>query len=721
MEKYAHKNDRMQLQTIKDHLEETAQLAEQNAVDLFKPIAHAIGLAHDIGKYADAFQDRINGAAVKFEHSACGAIEIRKQMGSNPFAPMMEFCIACHHTGLQDGGSGALEGTLSHRISPMREAEYTDQWDYSAYQDEISLEIPDFTKIQQLFRGLKNRSDYIELYAFFTRYLFSCLVDADFLGTERFCRPEVKRGLRADFQAASERLEEVLSKKPSDSMLQAARSRIQKQAFENAKDSAKLHILNMPTGSGKTLCSLKLALDEVLADKSKERIIYVIPYTGIIEQTAKEFQDIFGDVVEILQHHSNYSFEEEEETQTTMQKLRLACENWDAPFIITTAVQFFESVYHYRTAPLRKMHHMANAVIVFDEIHTLPVECLQSCLRAIGSIAAYLHSEAFFLSATMPDYTKLFEKYAPECSISHLIKDTSEFRYFKKAQYIMLGKCSFDTLVQKASEFRQSLIIVNTKKSARELYQMAIGNKYHLSALMTPVDREQTIIQIKADIQKGKQVTVVSTSLMEAGIDLDFEAVFRELNGLDSILQAGGRCNREGKRDSGEVFIFEKEDEMISKEIRINTAKKLLASHQEITSKECIEQYYNEIFFFREHQIEKNSIDQGKTEFSEIPFRTFAKNFKLIKDNAVGVVINQEEACNRLLERLNTGDRTVLRSLQRYTVSLKCSQWENCEFNTALGKGLLEDCGAGVFVLNNMHYYSRETGLDLTLDDDIIL
>ena len=373
MEKYAHKNDRMQLQTIKDHLEETAQLAEQNAVDLFKPIAHAIGLAHDIGKYADAFQDRINGAAVKFEHSACGAIEIRKQMGSNPFAPMMEFCIACHHTGLQDGGSGALEGTLSHRISPMREAEYTDQWDYSAYQDEISLEIPDFTKIQQLFRGLKNRSDYIELYAFFTRYLFSCLVDADFLGTERFCRPEVKRGLRADFQAASERLEEVLSKKPSDSMLQAARSRIQKQAFENAKDSAKLHILNMPTGSGKTLCSLKLALDEVLADKSKERIIYVIPYTGIIEQTAKEFQDIFGDVVEILQHHSNYSFEEEE-TQTTMQKLRLACENWDAPFIITTAVQFFESVYHYRTAPLRKMHHMANAVIVFDEIHTLPVE-----------------------------------------------------------------------------------------------------------------------------------------------------------------------------------------------------------------------------------------------------------------------------------------------------------------------------------------------------------
>lgn len=724
MEKYAHKNDKDEWQTIKQHLQETAQLAEQNAVPLFQPVAHAVGVAHDIGKYADAFQDRLNGGTAKYEHSACGAIEIRKLMGGNRFAPMMEFCIACHHTGLQDGGAGAVEGTLSYRISEQHEQEYTDRWDYSSYKDEIVLETPDFTKIQQCFRNLKSPNDFYELYAFFTRYLFSCLVDADFIGTEKFCKPEVKRGLSADFKEAGKRLDAVLAKKPSDSALQAARSRIQQQAFENAKDSAKIRILNMPTGSGKTLCSLRLALDRVLADKSKKRIIYVIPYTGIIEQTAKELNDIFDGVVEILEHHSNYTFEQQEdddETRDTIQKLKFAFENWDAPFVITTAVQFFESVCHYRTAALRKVHNMADAVIVFDEVHTLPVECLQPCLRAIGAITNYLNSEAFFLSATMPDYTKLFEKYMAECSISHLIQDTSDFQYFKKAQYINLGKCGFDTIVEKASGFRQCLIIVNTKKTARELYQMVSGNKYHLSTLMTPIDREKTIVQIKEDLLAEKQVTVVSTSLIEAGIDLDFEAVFRDLNGLDSILQAGGRCNREGKRDSGFVFIFEQENGGISKDIRINTTQKLLASHQEILSKECIEQYYNEIFFFREQQIEKNSIGAGINDFREIPFRTFAEHFKLIKENTVGVVVPQDETCIQFLSRLKQGDRKVLRSLQRYTVSLKCNQWADCEFNTALGNGLIEDCGAGVFVVNNMHCYSRETGLDIEFHEDVFL
>lgn len=722
MEKYAHKNDKDERQTIKEHLYKTAELAEKNAVALFKPVAHAIGLAHDIGKYADAFQDRLNGEERRFEHSACGAIEYRKLMKNDGFAPMIEYCIACHHTGLQDGGAGLMEGTMSYRISEGRDKEYVGNWDYSDYEKEIALETPDFTTIKSFFKSLKSTEDFVELYAFFTRYLFSCLVDADYIETETFCRPDVKRGLKADFQAAGDLLSGRLSQMPSDSALQAARSRIQEQAYENSREDAKISILNMPTGSGKTLCSLKLALDKVLADRSKERIIYVIPYTGIIEQTAKEFNDIFGNVVDILQHHSNYSFEQDgdSEDRTTMEKLKYASENWDAPMIITTAVQFFETLCHYRTASLRKMHNMANAVIVFDEIHTLPVECLQPCLRGIGYITKYLNSEAVFLSATMPDYTKLFEKYAPDCSILHLIKDTSDFDYFKKAEYVNLGYCDFEMIAEKAKDFKQSLIIVNSKKAAKELYQMVSGNKYHLSTLMTPVDREKTIERIKEDLHNAKQVTVVSTSLMEAGIDLDFEAVFRELNGLDSILQAGGRSNREGKRDKGYVFIFER-DNKGSKEIRVNTTKKLLATQEDICSKECIEQYYNQIFFFKEMQIEDNSIAKGVKRPGEIPFKTFARNFKLIKDCSVGVIMNQDAECNDLLERLNKGDRSVLRSLQRYTVSLKWNQWENCEFSTAFGKGIIDDCGVGVFVLNNMKYYNRETGLDIELNDDIVL
>lgn len=721
MEKYAHISDDDRKQTIKEHLYKTAELAEKNAVDVFKSAAHAVGLAHDIGKYADAFQERLNGGKGKFEHSSCGAIEYRKRMKNNRFAPMLEYCIACHHTGLQDGGAGLMEGTMSYRISEQREKEYVDKWDYSDFSDEISLEEPDFTQIINFFRNLKSPKEFIELYAFFTRYLFSCLVDADFIETETFCRPDVKRGLKADFQAAADLLSARLSQMPSDSALRAARSGIQKQACENAKESAKISILNMPTGSGKTLCSLKIALDKVLSDSRKERIIYVIPYMGIIEQTAKEFNDTFGDVMDVLQHHSNYAFEQDGdgESRTTMEKLKHASENWDAPMIITTAVQFFESVCHYRTSSLRKLHNMANAVIVFDEIHTLPVECLQPCLRGIGYITKYLNCEAIFLSATMPDYTRLFEKYAPECSVSVLIRDTSEFCYFKKVEYVSLGSCAYETIAEKAAGFKQSLIIVNSKKSARELYRLVSGNKYHLSTFMTPVDREKTIELIREDLKAEKPVTVVSTSLMEAGIDLDFEAVFRELNGLDSILQAGGRSNREGKRDKGFVFIFEK-DSHVSKEIRINTTKRLLTVHGDITTKECIEQYYNEIFYFNERQIEDNSIAQGIKDFSEIPFMTFAKNFKLIKDCSVGVVINQDADCNELLERLNKGDRSVLRGLQRYTVSLKYNQWENCEFNMALGKGIIEDCGMGVFVLNNMKYYDKETGLNLEFNDDVV-
>jgi len=345
MEKYAHKNDQDEKQTIKEHLYKTAELAEKNAVALFKSAAHAVGMAHDIGKYADAFQDRLNGGKHRFEHSACGAIEYRKLMKNDGFAPMLEYCIACHHTGLQDGGAGLMEGTMSYRISEGREKEYVGNWDYSDYKDEITLEVPDFTEIKKYFKSLKSSEDFVELYAFFTRYLFSCLVDADYIETETFCKPDVKRGLKADFQAAGDLLSERLSQMPSDSALQAARSRIQKQAYENSKEGSKISILNMPTGSGKTLCSLKLALDKILSDNSKERIIYVIPYTGIIEQTAREFNDIFGNVVDILQHHSNYSFEQDgdSEDQTTMEKLKYASENWDAPMIITTAVQFFET------------------------------------------------------------------------------------------------------------------------------------------------------------------------------------------------------------------------------------------------------------------------------------------------------------------------------------------------------------------------------------------
>lgn len=736
MIKLAHIAEDGREQPLSEHLRQTAELAEGNAVELFKPIAHAVGLAHDIGKYAEAFQARLHKSKKRFEHSACGAIEYRelfdnsKDIAEKMFAPMIEFCIACHHTGLQDGGSvkaadaAAQEGTMNSRITDRRKREeYTGDRDYSSYKDEITLEKPDFTKLMSFIDTKhfpENIENIIEMYAFFTRYLFSCLTDADFIDTERFCSPDKKRGFNSDFDSPRRRLADKLSGFTAETELQKARSRIQAQAFENANvQGAHISILNMPTGSGKTLCSLKLALDKVNSDKSKKRIIYVIPYTGIIEQTAREFEPIFKDCCHILQHHSNFSFEDASEDSSTADKLKQACENWDAPVIVTTAVQFFESVLHYRASALRKLHNMADSVIVFDEIHTLPVECLQPCLRAVGHITKYLNSEAIFLSATMPDYSELFKVYAPDCKITHLITDRADFGCFKKADFVNLGNVDFETIAARALEHRSSLIIVNTKKSAREIYGLINGNKYHLSTNMTPFDRGIVIEKIKRDLSEGKSITVVSTSLIEAGIDLDFETVFREINGLDSILQAGGRCNREGRRDGGTVFVFETEKSNPRNDMRINSAKHLLESFTDISVPECIERYYNEVFFFRSKEIKQNTIAAECKSPAEIPFRSFAEKFKLIKEETIGVIVPQNDDCRMLLSRLESGERGVIRSLQKYAVSLKC-RGENSEFERALKQGVITQNASGFFVVEREEYYDKDTGLDIDRAADII-
>ena len=546
MEYYAHTREDGERQTVKAHLIGVSKLAEDFSVDLLKPLAKKVSLYHDIGKYAINFQKRLDDDKVKFSHAACGAIEYKILADKNDcFAPLMEYCIAGHHTGLMDGGTGAdnsdsptLNGTLK------RADEYTGDSDYSAYATEIefaTLTQEEITPPLNELRSAKDPTELIERYAFFTKYVFSCLTDADFLDTEIFCNINVERGMSGDFEKALDKLNRELSDMPSDNPLRQARSRIQQQAFDNSVNKSHISILDMPTGSGKTLCSLKLALES-----GKKRIIYVIPYTSIIEQTANKFEKMFGDVLPVLQHHSNYSYDgNTEEEKKTADKLKRTCENWDAPLIITTSVQFFQSMYHYKGSALRKLHNLRDSVIVFDEIHLIPTELLRPCLKAVGYITKYLNSEALFLSATMPDYSKLFDKFLPDVNYNKLVTDRTN--YFKKCEYKDKGKTTLETIAENASRCKNALIVVNTKKTAAELYNLVQGEKYHLSANMTPAHRSRVIEVVRNKLENGEHITVVSTSLVEAGVDLDFNTVFRQLSGLDSILQAGGRCNREGK------------------------------------------------------------------------------------------------------------------------------------------------------------------------------
>jgi CRISPR-associated endonuclease/helicase Cas3 len=365
------------------------------------------------------------------------------------------------------------------------------------------------------------------------------------------------------------------------------------------------------------------------------------------------------------------------------------------------------------------MHNIADSVIIFDEIHLLPTEYIPSCLKGIGHITRYLNSEAIFLSATMPDYSKLFSAYLPEASVTKLITDKSDFKFFGKCRYIDLGFTDYESIAERSDKYTSSLIIVNNRKSAREIYRNLNGRKYHLSTYMTPHDRSEIINRIHEDLKSGEKITVVSTSLIEAGVDFDFEAVFRELAGLDNILQSGGRCNREGKRECGDVYIFETDNKPVREmQIRTDITKSLLDEFEDISSSECIEEYYCRLFDFNKlDAFDKNSIGNGVNGIEHIPFRSYAEKFSFIKDDTIGVVIDNCDETAELVQKLKCRDYSVKRRLQKYTVSLKI----HTEFEQALALGIVSDYDTGVYVLTNPAYYSSETGLDLNMTQDIIL
>lgn len=724
MKYYAHTREDGERQTVKAHLTGVSEKAEKFSVDLLKPIAKKASLYHDIGKYALNFQKRLDDDKVKFSHAACGALEYKKFADKNDaFAPLMEYCIAGHHTGLMDGGTVADNSDSPTLNGILKRAdEYTGDSDYSAYATEIefaTLTQEERTPLYNELRSAKDPTELIERYAFFTKYVFSCLTDADFLDTEIFCNKNVERGMSGDFKKALDKLNRELSDMPSDNPLRQARSRIQQQAFDNSVNKSHISILDMPTGSGKTLCSLKLALES-----GKKRIIYVIPYTSIIEQTANKFEKMFGDVLPVLQHHSNYSYDgNTEEEKKTADKLKRTCENWDAPLIITTSVQFFQSIYHYKGSALRKLHNLRDSVIVFDEIHLIPTELLRPCLKAVGYITKYLNGEALFLSATMPDYSKLFDKFLPDVNYNKLVTDRTNFKYFKKCEYKDMGRTTLETIAENASRCENALIVVNTKKTAAELYNLVQGEKYHLSANMTPAHRSRVIEVVRNKLKKGEHITVVSTSLVEAGVDLDFNTVFRQLSGLDSILQAGGRCNREGKDDKGYVYVFDI-DETYRKgsdlAMRINKTKGLLKKYDDITSYDCIKEYYDGIFDFNQSRIAENSIAkyneqsnsfdrQGLMLPYSIPFRSYAMQFEYISADTISIVIDDpnDQTCHELVETLRNGDMSVRRALQKYSVSVYMNV-----FKDLYSQGVLNDHGTGIFILENQSYYNNETGLN---------
>lgn len=363
---------------------------------------------------------------------------------------------------------------------------------------------------------------------------------------------------------------------------------------------------------------------------------------------------------------------------------------------------------------------MANSVIVFDEAHLMPREYLEPCLRGIGYITKYLNSQALFLTATMPDFRTLLECCAEGgLSITDLIDDTSDFEKFRKCRFSDLGKVSDEALVQKAAGYASSLIVVNSRRKAAGLYRLCTGEKYHLSTYMTAFDRTRVIENIKAALKRlyddypdlsavppERRITVVSTSLIEAGVDLDFVAAFRELAGLDSVLQTGGRCNREGLRAPGEVFVFESPDAG-RRRAEQELTKGVLTEFEDISCEAAIKAYYDRLLYIDDEKIHSKSVSRSCKSIDMIPFRTYSENFRLIDDRrTVSLAVCRDDYSRKLYDTLCATGRISSRKISKYCCTVYLDEFERLR-----QQGVVADHGSGVFFLTNEEYYSSELGV----------
>ena len=573
MQYYAHiSEDKTRKQTVKDHLTGTARRSELFA-EAFRCGAwgYGCGVLHDIGKYSQGFRKRLEGGSIT-DHATAGAQEMmRLYAGSNPLAAYCAaYCISGHHSGLLDGGrtgDTAGEATLQGRLKKQLE-------DYSPYKNEV--EMPDFPglPLRQIGKGGFGLS-------FFIRMLFSCLVDGDYLDTEQFMLgQDAGRGDYDCMDVLLRRLESHVESWLSNDDLTSVNGRrtaILKACLQAGRRRQGLYQLTVPTGGGKTVSSLGFALRHA-AEHGLERIIYVIPYTSIIEQNAQVFKEILGKK-NVLENHCNVTYEDKESGKELKME-QLAAENWDKPVVVTTNVRFFESLYACRSSECRKLHNIANSVIIFDEAQMLPVKYLMPCIRAISELICNYHCTAVICTATQPSLQPFFPAKMQELKAEELCPDV-------KGQ--------------------QVLCILNSRKRVQRVCD-SIDSRgtYHLSTLMYPKHRKEILKEIRSRLSSGEPCRLISTSLVEAGVDFDFPAVYRELAGIDSVIQAAGRCNREGKRDPEEcmtqVFTLEEEEDIhIPRELKlpISVAGQIAQKYEDISSPEAIGEYFTRLYRYK--------------------------------------------------------------------------------------------------------------------------
>ncbi|QIM68376.1 CRISPR-associated helicase Cas3' [Basfia succiniciproducens] len=696
---YAHSEKDLpheQWQTFSSHAENVAKLAAQFA-EIFNAyqLAYNTGLLHDLGKYTPAFDKRLHGGP-SVDHATAGA-KIAIERWGFPLGKISAFCIASHHTGLVNGdGEGDNRSTLKQRLSVPFGKGNLPELD-PIWQSELPL--PEKLVSPDLTPDPYNPSFSL---AFFIRMLYSCLVDADFLDTEAFYanlkQQDIDRGnapsldqlhqqfnwFISDFRERKKVLQPQTEEEQRNAKLNRLRSQILDHAVEQAQQEPGLFSLTVPTGGGKTFTSMAFALEHA-KKYGMQRIIYVIPFTSIIEQNAQEFRKAFGEFGEaaVLEHHSTFD-DEKLLDKDTKDKLKLASENWDMPIVVTTAVQFFESLFADKSSRCRKLHNIANSVIILDEAQMLPLNLLLPIMQSIKELARNYHSSIVMCTATQPAIQAQHGFYCGFENVREIAPNpTALFADLRRTSVQHIGMQSDKDLIEKLTENQQILIIVNNRRHARSLYEQAkqLDGTFHLTTLMCAKHRSQMLEQIRQHLQAGRSCRVIATSLIEAGVDVDFPLVMRAEAGLDSVAQAAGRCNREGKKlaEQSFVWVFQPEQQWkVPPELSLYSAvmrSTVRRYSKDLLSVEAINHYFSGVYEQKGKDLDNKQILEkchaaGKT--LDFPFQTIAKEFRMIESHMLPLIIPFDKEAEKRIEELRYAEKVggLLRKLQPYTVQI---------------------------------------------------
>lgn len=691
-----------------EHQLSVARLAENFALEFgFGICGRIMGLLHDKGKEQTKWQEYIKGvtgydkdyASVRKgpSHAYVGAC-IAQQMYPQ-IAPLIAQPIVGHHRGL---------------------------YDYCDYIEETKKNIPDEVTIPESdpcnIPKLQNLKPYD--YHHIVRMLFSCLVDADSLDTEEFMNPEQAslRGAHTTMAELLGKLEEHLSQlkeKSEDTEVNRIRNYVQEQCVKESQGKTGFYSLTVPTGGGKTLASVLWALNHAVKNHL-HRIIIAIPYTSIIVQTAATLKAIFGEE-NVLEHHSNVNTDNIKNREQR-ERMQLATENWDYPIIVTTNVQLFESLFSNKRSDCRKLHNIVKSVLILDEVQTLPMNFYKPIVHTLDTLCRLFGTSVLFTTASQPVLTGRIEGTNPSVGFDalHAVHEIipEEARLHDKLRRVVLkvddSPKSYDEIAAELAKHQRVLCIVNTRRDAKELYERLPkeGICLHLSRMMCPTHVAATIKSIKHILKENSDssIRVIATQLVEAGVDIDFPVVYRQQAGLDSILQAAGRCNREGKNGICTTYVFSlgKEHPLPTGFIsQTNNARLNMVGQYDWFAPETMVAYFKQL-----HSRIDNFDKQQMKELlykPECEFEEAASRFHLIDDQSISVLINWHDSIDLYQQLLSEGPSyQLMRQMAQYSVNIR-----KHDFDKLKSIGAIEEPFENIYVITNPAFYHDDTGLSI--------